>query len=82
MIFGDGYIGYKEQAPYDGIVVTAGAPFVPKPLLAQLKIGAKLIIPVGDESQIMTVFTRTSETAFEKETFGEFKFVPLLEDKN
>jgi protein-L-isoaspartate(D-aspartate) O-methyltransferase len=82
LIFGDGYIGYKEQAPYDGIVVTAGAPFVPKPLLAQLKIGAKLIIPVGDESQIMTVFTRTSETAFEKETFGEFKFVPLLEDKN
>ncbi len=82
LIFGDGYIGYEAQAPYDGIVVTAGAPFVPKPLLAQLKIGAKLIIPVGDESQIMTVFTRTSETAFEKETFGEFKFVPLLEDKN
>ncbi len=82
LIFGDGYIGYKEQAPYDGIVVTAGAPFVPKPLLAQLKVGARLVIPVGDASQIMTVFTRTSETVFEKETFGEFKFVPLLEDKN
>lgn len=82
LIFGDGYIGLKEEAPFDGIVVTAGAPFVPKPLLAQLKVGAKLVIPVGDESQIMTVFTRTSATEFNKEEFGEFRFVPLLEDKN
>ena len=82
LIFGDGYIGLKEKAPFDGIVVTAGAPFVPKPLLAQLKVGAKLVIPVGDESQIMTVFTRTSTTEFNKEEFGEFRFVPLLEDKN
>ena len=82
LIFGDGYIGLKAEAPFDGIVVTAGAPFVPKPLLAQLKIGAKLVIPVGDESQIMTVFTRTSVTEFNKEEFGEFRFVPLLEDKN
>lgn len=82
LIFGDGYIGHKAEAPYDGILVTAGAPFVPKPLLAQLKVGAKLVIPIGDKDQIMTVFTRTSETAFEKEEFGAFKFVPLLEDKN
>ena len=82
LIFGDGYIGLKVEAPFDGIVVTAGAPFVPKPLLAQLKIGAKLVIPIGDESQIMTVFTRTSVTEFNKEEFGEFRFVPLLEDKN
>tara|TARA_R110000787_G_scaffold60220_1_gene136518 strand:+ start:9786 stop:10427 length:642 start_codon:yes stop_codon:yes gene_type:complete len=82
LIFGDGYIGLKVEAPFDGIVVTAGAPFVPKPLLAQLKIGAKLVIPVGDESQIMTVFTRTSATEFNKEEFGEFRFVPLLENKN
>ena len=82
LIFGDGYIGLKAEAPFDGIVVTAGAPFVPKPLLAQLKVGAKLVIPVGDESQIMTVFTRTSATEFSKEEFGEFRFVPLLEDKN
>ena len=78
----DGYLGLKEEAPFDGIIVTAGAPFVPKPLLAQLKVGAKLVIPVGDEVQIMTVFTRNSTTKFEKETFGEFRFVPLLEDKN
>ena len=82
LIFGDGYIGLKEEAPFDGIVVTAGAPFVPNPLLAQLKIGGKLVIPVGDKVQIMTVFTRTSATEFKKEEFGEFKFVPLLEDKN
>ncbi len=82
LIFGDGYKGLKEEAPFDGVVVTAGAPFVPKPLLAQLKIGGRLVIPVGDESQIMTVFTRTSATEFKKEEFGEFRFVPLLEDKN
>lgn len=82
LIFGDGYKGLPEEAPYDGIIVTAGAPFVPKPLLAQLKVGGKLVIPVGENLQIMTVFTRTSPTNFEKEEFGEFRFVPLLEDKN
>ena len=82
LIFGDGYVGLENEAPFDGIVVTAGAPYVPKPLLAQLKIGGKLVIPVGETAQIMTVFTRTSKTAFNKETFGEFRFVPLLENKN
>jgi len=82
LIFGDGYKGLPEEAPYDGIVVTAGAPFVPNPLLAQLKIGGKLVIPVGESTQIMTVFTRTSEKEFEKNEYGEFRFVPLLEDKN
>lgn len=82
LIFGDGYKGFPEEAPFDGIIVTAGAPFVPKPLLAQLKIGGRLVIPVGDETQIMTLYTRTGEKKFEKETFGDFRFVPLLEDKN
>ena len=82
LVFGDGYLGLKQEAPFDGIIVTAGAPFVPKPLLAQLKVGAKLVIPVGDDIQIMTVYTRNSATEFEKETYGEFRFVPLLEDKN
>ena len=82
LIFGDGYIGLQTEAPFDGIVVTAGAPYVPKPLLSQLKIGGKLVIPVGEVSQIMTVYTRTSKTAFNKQTYGEFKFVPLLENKN
>ncbi len=82
VIFGDGYIGLETEAPFDGIIVTAGAPYVPKPLLAQLKIGGKLVIPVGDGVQVMNVFTRKSNTEFEKEEYGEFRFVPLLEDKN
>jgi protein-L-isoaspartate(D-aspartate) O-methyltransferase len=82
MIFGDGYKGLPEFAPFDGIVVTAGAPFVPKPLLAQLKVGGKLVIPVGDDVQMMTVFTRNNSTEFNKTEHGEFRFVPLLEDKN
>ncbi|WP_439128250.1 protein-L-isoaspartate(D-aspartate) O-methyltransferase [Polaribacter sp.] len=81
-IFGDGYIGLKDQAPFDKIIVTAGAPFVPKPLLAQLKIGGMLLIPVGDETQIMTLFTRKSAKEFEKQELGDFAFVPMLEEKN
>jgi len=82
LIFGDGYKGFEEAAPYAGIVVTAAALAVPKPLLAQLKIGGKLVIPVGDKSQIMTVYTRKSATEFDKKEYGEYRFVPLLEDKN
>lgn len=82
MVFGDGYKGLAEFAPYDGIVVTAGAPYVPKPLLAQLKVGGRLVIPVGEEVQIMTVYERTSPSEFKKTEHGEFRFVPLLEDKN
>ncbi len=80
--FGDGYKGLVEYAAYDSIIVTAGAPYVPKPLLGQLKIGGRLVIPVGDDSQVMTLFVRKSETAFEKHEYGEFRFVPLLENKN
>ncbi|WP_394907229.1 protein-L-isoaspartate(D-aspartate) O-methyltransferase [uncultured Mesonia sp.] len=80
--FGDGYKGLPLYAPFDRAIVTAGAPYVPKALLAQLKIGGKLVIPVGDDPQIMTLFTRKSATEFEREEFGEFRFVPLLEDKN
>ena len=82
MIFGDGYKGLAEEAPFDGIIVTAGAPSVPKPLLSQLKIGGRLVIPVGVEEQIMTLYVRNSEKEFEKKEFGNFRFVPLLENKN
>ena len=81
-IFGDGYKGLKEEAPFDSIIVTAGAPFVPKPLLAQLKVGGRLVIPVGDEDQIMTLYIRKGPKEFEKHELGNFKFVPLLENKN
>ena len=82
LVFGDGYKGLEEEAPFDGIVVTAGAPYVPKPLLSQLKIGGRLVIPLGKGVQVMTLFIRKGEKDFEKHEFGEFRFVPLLEDKN
>ena len=82
LIFGDGYKGYESDAPYDSILVTAGAPFIPKNLLNQLKISGKLVIPVGEKTQIMTLITRISEKKFKKFEFGEFKFVPLLREKN
>ena len=81
-VFGDGYKGLPEHAPFDRIIVTAGAPEVPKKLLSQLAIGGKMVIPVGEEDQVMMRITRKSETEFEREAHGNFRFVPLLEDKN
>jgi len=80
MIFGDGYKGYAEQAPYDRILVTAGAPEVPSELLSQLKVGGRLVIPIGRGQQIMTIFTRLSPYEFHKEEYGTFGFVPMLEN--
>ncbi len=82
VIFGDGYKGLPEEAPFDGIIVTAGAPEVPKALLSQLKVGGRLVIPVGVAEQVMTLYLRKSEKEFEKQELGAFRFVPLLEDKN
>jgi len=82
IIFGDGYKGLNEEAPFDGIIVTAGAPETPKALLSQLKIGGRLVIPVGIDEQIMTLYVRKSDKEFEKKEFGNFRFVPLLENKN
>ena len=81
-LFGDGYLGYEKAAPFDRIVVTAAAPEIPRVLLNQLKIGGKLIIPLGEKDQFMMRFTRTGPNLFDKEKFGRFRFVPLLENKN
>lgn len=82
LTFGDGYKGLPNFAPFDSIIVTAGAPIIPKPLMAQLRIGGRLVIPLGNDSQVMTLLIRKNETQFEKHEFGEFRFVPLLENKN
>ena len=79
--FGDGYKGLPDDAPFDSIIVTAGAPKIPEALMRQLKIGGKLVIPLGETEQIMTLLIRKNETQFEKHEFGVFKFVPLLENK-
>jgi len=80
--YGDGYRGLPDDSPFDGIIVTAGAPEIPSELLKQLKIGGRLVIPVGGKSQIMYRITKQSNKKYKKEKFGNFRFVPLLKDKN
>ena len=74
----DGFKGLPEFAPFDKIIVTAGAEEVPKQLSQQLKIGGKMVIPVGKEVQEMLVVTRTGEDRFEQVKKGPFRFVPFL----
>ena len=77
--YGDGYEGKPQYGPYDGIVITAAAPEIPEKLLQQLKIGGRLVVPVGTTgSQIMTVIDRTGQDTFEHSTHGNFVFVPML----
>jgi protein-L-isoaspartate(D-aspartate) O-methyltransferase len=79
---GDGSKGLLSHAPFDGIIVTAGAPSVPNTLIKQLKIGGKLIIPVGDgKKQSMVKIVRISENKITKKAFENFSFVPLLGEK-
>ena len=82
LFYGDGYKGLPSFAPFDKILVTAGAPYVPDALIEQLKIGGILVIPVGSgDIQIMTAVTKKSETEVIKIEHGTFRFVPLLIDK-
>ena len=79
---GDGSKGIPSHAPYDKIIVTAGAPTVPELLLNQLNIGGILVIPVGDEnSQKMVTILKTGEKDYEKHVLDTFRFVPLVGDK-
>jgi protein-L-isoaspartate(D-aspartate) O-methyltransferase len=79
---GDGSIGRAEHAPYDKIIVTAGAPTVPEVLLKQLNIGGILVIPVGDEqSQKMVTVLKTAEHDYERHVLDTFRFVPLVGDR-
>ena len=73
---GDGYDGWPDEAPFDAILVTAAPPSIPKPLLEQLKIGGKLVIPVGEFSQDLVVVTRT-EDGYERRPASYVRFVPM-----
>lgn len=77
--FRDGTKGLPEYAPYDKIIVTAGAPVVPEQLKEQLTIGGVLVIPVGEEVQYMYRYTRLTQTEFKEEILDAFRFVPFLE---
>lgn len=75
----DGTIGWEEFSPYDGIIVTAGSPSVPKALKKQLAIGGRLVIPVGDrKTQVLKILTKISEDEFSVSEIPYFAFVPLV----
>lgn len=81
--FGDGFAGLPTFAPFDKIIVTCGAENLPTELLKQLKVGGKMVIPLGKtDEQILYRFTKISEKEFEKEEFGAYKFVPMLNNTN
>lgn len=77
--FGDGYEGKPQYGPFDSIIITAAVGEVPSKLLYQLKLGGRLVVPLGDYfSQVMTLVVRTSEDEFDYSSHGNFVFVPLL----
>lgn len=75
---GDGTLGWKEEAPFDAIIVTAGAPEIPQPLLDQLKMGGRLVIPVGGEFMQSLIRIRKTEKGIQKEDMGGCRFVKLI----
>lgn len=80
VLWGDGTLGWPENAPYDAIAVTAGGPGIPQPLLDQLAVGGRLVIPVGTDrmQQSLIRVTKTAAERFEEEDLGEVRFVPLV----
>lgn len=86
LIYGDGYEGIPKEAPFDKMIITAGAPTIPKKLFKQLKVGGLMIIPIGSPEQIMSLIIKTSNTEYETIEYGNFdkeffKFVPMLKNK-
>lgn len=82
LIYGDGYKGLPQFAPFDKIIVTAAAPYIPNDLLVQLKVGGNIIIPLGEgEVQEMVWLKKSSASTFDRKVLGNFKFVPLLQHK-
>ena len=82
-VYGDGYKGMPNFAPFDKIIITCGAPFIPEDLVAQLKVGGRMVAPIGDgDVQVMHLIEKISATETKITTHGEFSFVPMLNDKN
>lgn len=80
--FGDGFEGKQSYAPFDKIIVTCGAPFVPPKLIDQLANNGKMVIPVGEgKEQIMTLIEKDAQGGLQENTFGNFSFVPMLNNK-
>lgn len=77
-LYGDGFAGAPRFAPFDKIIVTAGAPELPARLFAQLKVGGKMVIPIGNEAQKMFTISKVDEKTYQKQEHGEFQFVPFL----
>jgi len=82
-LYGDGYKGMPNFSPFDKIIITCGAPFIPKDLVDQLKIGGRMVAPIGEgDIQVMHLIEKISETENKITTHGEFSFVPMLNDKS
>lgn len=79
VLVGDGTLGWRPFAPYDAILVAAGSPQVPQPLLEQLAPGGRLVIPIGDrDAQELMLVTRRPDDTFETTSLGDARFVPLI----
>jgi len=80
--YGDGYAGQPNHAPFDKILITAGAPEIPRELLKQLKIGGRMVVPVGGpHGQVMVAIDRIDENEYKESEHGHFAFVPMLKGK-
>jgi len=80
--YGDGYLGQPNYAPFDKILITAGAPEIPKELLSQLKPGGRMVVPVGDSrGQVMMAIDRIAENEYKESEHGYFSFVPMLKGR-
>lgn len=80
--YGDGYKGLEQFAPFDKIIVTCGAPTIPEDLIQQLKVGGRMVAPIGEgDVQVMNLIEKISETETKITTHGKFSFVPMLNDK-
>ena len=81
--YGDGYKGLEQFAPFDKIIVTCGAPTIPEDLIKQLKVGGRMVAPIGKgDVQVMNLIEKISETETKITTHGEFSFVPIINNKN